>query len=99
LTLTGEGNLPYTATTESVTAHFSKIAPISVRVATDKKESDKCRGFGFVEFEAFDRMQTCLKLYHHSSFDDGKSPARKINVELTSVPHHSKQSLYRKRAD
>lgn len=30
-------------------------------------------------------MQTCLKLYHHSSFDDGKSPARKINVELTFV--------------
>ena len=80
------GNLPYTATSESVTAHFSKIAPISVRVATDKKDGNKCRGFGFVEFEAFDRMQTCLKLYHHSSFDDGKSPARKINVELTCVP-------------
>ncbi|QGA21263.1 hypothetical protein EYB26_008973 [Talaromyces marneffei] len=79
------GNLPYTATTESVTAHFSKISPISVRVATDKKDNNKkCRGFGFVEFEAFDRMQTCLKLYHHSSFDDGKSPARKINVELTA---------------
>ncbi|EED13917.1 RNA binding protein [Talaromyces stipitatus ATCC 10500] len=78
------GNLPYTATIESVKAHFSKIQPISVRVATDKKNSDKCRGFGFVEFEQFDRMQTCLKLYHHSSFDDGKSPARKINVELTA---------------
>jgi nucleolar protein 6 len=79
------GNLPFTADTESVTAHFSKIEPISVRVATDKKDSTKCRGFGFVEFEQFDRMQTCLKLYHHSSFDDGKSPARKINVELTYV--------------
>ena len=29
-------------------------------------------------------MKTCLKLYHHSSFDDGKKPARKINVELTA---------------
>jgi len=29
-------------------------------------------------------MKTCLKLYHHSSFDDGKSPARRINVELTA---------------
>ena len=30
-------------------------------------------------------MKTCLKLYHHSSFNDGKSPARRINVELTYV--------------
>lgn len=28
-------------------------------------------------------MKTCLKQYHQSTFDDGKSPARKINVELT----------------
>lgn len=71
-----------------------------MRVATDKKDSEKCRGFGFVEFEAFDRMQTCLKLYHHSSFDDGKSPARKINVELTSVPPFPLfLTQYRKTAD
>ena len=30
-------------------------------------------------------MKTCLKLYHHSIFDDGKYPPRKINVELTCV--------------
>jgi len=29
-------------------------------------------------------MRTCLKLYHHSDFDDGKSKPRKINIELTS---------------
>jgi nucleolar protein 6 len=29
-------------------------------------------------------MKTCLKTYHHSEFDDKKSPARKINVELTA---------------
>lgn len=29
-------------------------------------------------------MKTCLKLYHHSIFDDGVSPPRKINVELTA---------------
>ena len=28
-------------------------------------------------------MKTCLKLYHHSNFDDGQSPARRLNVELT----------------
>lgn len=77
------GNLPFTATQESVENHFCKINPISVRVATEKGNSGKCRGFGFLEFQNYDRMQTCLKLYHHSSLDDGKSPARRINVELT----------------
>ena len=36
-----------------------------------------------MDFDNYDRMKTCLKLYHHSSFDDGVSSARKINVELT----------------
>ncbi|XHG09278.1 hypothetical protein AWENTII_012349 [Aspergillus wentii] len=29
-------------------------------------------------------MKTCLKLYHHSTFNDGKYPPRRINVELTA---------------
>jgi nucleolar protein 6 len=33
-------------------------------------------------------MKTCLKLMHHSTFDDGKSAPRKINVELTYVPFY-----------
>lgn len=63
--------------------HFEKIQPSSARLATEKGDSGKCRGFAFLEFDNYDRMKTCLKLYHHSSFDDGKSPPRKINVELT----------------
>ncbi|KAL2866023.1 RNA-binding protein [Aspergillus lucknowensis] len=78
------GNLPYSANTESLKAHFEKIQPISVRVATRQDDPTKCRGFGFVEFDNYDRMKTCLKLYHHSSFDDGKYPPRRINVELTA---------------
>jgi nucleolar protein 6 len=77
------GNLPYSANAESLKAHFEKIQPISVRVATQQDKPTKCRGFGFVEFDNYDRMKTCLKLYHHSSFDDGKYPPRRINVELT----------------
>ncbi|KAJ9641567.1 hypothetical protein H2201_003964 [Coniosporium apollinis] len=77
------GNLPYTATADSVTAHFSKVSPTSVRLMTDKA-TGKPKGFAFIEFDAYDRMKTCLKLYHHSSFDDGVAPARKINVELTA---------------
>jgi nucleolar protein 6 len=33
-------------------------------------------------------MKTCLKLFHHSTFDDGLSAPRKINVELTYVSWH-----------
>jgi|TARA_R110002003_G_scaffold645_8_gene20995 nucleolar protein 6 len=40
-------------------------------------------GTCFVEFDRFDRMETCLKKYHHSVFPDGKTKeGRKINVEL-----------------
>jgi len=81
---TGLGNLPYTANTETVSAHFAKIKPKSVRHLT-KKGENKSKGFAFIEFEAYDRMRTCLKLYHHSMFDDGKSAPRRINVELTYV--------------
>jgi len=48
------------------------------------KEGGKSKGYAFLEFDNWDRMRTCLKLYHHSEFEDGKSKPRKINIELTS---------------
>lgn len=76
------GNLPFSANADSVAKHFAKIQPTDIRVPAEKV-GRKSRGFAFLEFDAYDRMKTCLKLYHHSLFDDGESPARKINVELT----------------
>ncbi|MCJ1260059.1 hypothetical protein MMC24_007899 [Lignoscripta atroalba] len=76
------GNLPFTATSESITQHFAKLQPSSVRHRTSK-ETGRSKGFAFLEFDHYDRMKTCLKLFHHSTFDDGISPPRKINVELT----------------
>jgi nucleolar protein 6 len=58
---------------------------MSVRALTQKDNPTKSKGIAFVEFEGYDHMKTCLKLFHHSMFDDGLSPARKINVELTYV--------------
>lgn len=78
------GNLPFTATAESITKHFEAVHPKSVRHLTQKEEPTKSRGCAFVEFEGYDHMKTCLKTYHHSMFDDGKSAPRKINVELTA---------------
>ncbi|PMD46389.1 hypothetical protein L207DRAFT_507304 [Hyaloscypha variabilis F] len=78
------GNLPYTATTESITAHFASVKPKSVRHLTQKDNPSKSKGCAFIEFEGYDHMKTCLKLFHHSTFDDGLSAPRKINVELTA---------------
>lgn len=89
------GNLPYTATTLSIRSHFSKLQPFTIRHSTDKA-TGRSRGFAFLEFEGYDKMKTCLKLYHHSLFEVNgeeaplgagkrkKSQARKINVELTA---------------
>ena len=87
------GNLPYTTTDASLKAHFQKLAPFSLRHRTDPK-TKKSKGFAFLEFEHYDRMKTCLKLYHHSMFapdgkengegNEKKNNARKINVELTA---------------
>ena len=80
------GNLPYTATHESISKHFAKINPNAIRHRKEKT-TGKSKGFAFLEFEGYDRLKTCLKIYHQSIFEDGESPARKLNVELTWVWH------------
>ncbi|MCJ1358805.1 MAG: hypothetical protein MMC33_008805 [Icmadophila ericetorum] len=77
------GNLPFTSTNDSIQKHFTKVQPQSVRHCT-VKGTGKSKGYAFLEFSNYDRMKTCLQLYHHSTFNDGQSPARKINVELTA---------------
>ncbi|KAM5347010.1 hypothetical protein ACJ41O_010015 [Fusarium nematophilum] len=78
------GNLPFTATAASIEAHFASLNPVSVRCMSDPKDSKPCRGFAFVEFAKVWHMRTCLDKFHHSMFEDGVSPARRINVELTA---------------
>lgn len=78
------GNLPYTTTTASLTAHFTPLLPFTTRHLTSKEAPHKSKGYAFLEFPSYDRMSTCLQMFHHSVFDDGLSPARKINVELTA---------------
>ncbi|KAK5136171.1 hypothetical protein LTR08_004008 [Meristemomyces frigidus] len=62
------GNLPYNTTDASLQTHFQKLMPFTLRHRTDPK-TKKSKGFAFIEFQAFDRMKTCLKLFHHSMFD------------------------------
>jgi nucleolar protein 6 len=61
------------------------VKPKSVRHLTQKDDPSKSKGCAFVEFDGYDHMKTALRLFHHSNFEDGQSPPRKINVELTYV--------------
>ncbi|KAJ4147519.1 hypothetical protein LMH87_002031 [Akanthomyces muscarius] len=79
------GNLPYTATAASISAHFATLSPIAVRCLTNKGDTKHtCKGIAFVEFAHVFQQRTCLDKFHHSMFDDGQSEARKINVELSA---------------
>lgn len=77
------GNLPYSATDVSIQNHFASLKPTSIRHRYDKG-SGKSKGFAFIEFSDYDHMMTCLERFHHSSFGDGKTSARLLNVELTA---------------
>lgn len=78
------GNLPYTATAASISAHFATLSPIAVRCLANKGDTrNTCKGIAFVEFASVSHQRTCLDKFHHSMFDDGQSEARKINVELS----------------
>ncbi|KAL7822729.1 hypothetical protein V8C26DRAFT_180898 [Trichoderma gracile] len=78
------GNLPYSATATSITAHFASLKPVAVRCLTKKEDPKACRGIAFVEFATSTHQRTCLDKFHHTMFDDGISPPRKINIELTA---------------
>ncbi|KAL8854886.1 MAG: hypothetical protein Q9221_000392 [Calogaya cf. arnoldii] len=77
------GNLPYSATDASIQQHFANLKPASIRHLHDK-ESGKSKGYAFLEFSGYDRLKTCLKSFHGTEFDDGISPPRPLNVELTA---------------
>ncbi|KAL3301923.1 RNA binding protein [Colletotrichum asianum] len=78
------GNLPYTANKESISAHFSAYNPSAVRCLNKDNNPNVCRGIAFLEFSNGSNMRTCLDKMHHTEFDDGLSPARRINLELSA---------------
>lgn len=77
------GNLPYTANASTIRQHFASVKPNAVRCLNKDGQENTCRGFAFIEFTDPTNMRNCLDKMHHSTFNDGLSPARKINVELT----------------
>ncbi|KAI3622492.1 rna binding protein [Moniliophthora roreri] len=77
------GNLKYTTSVESITAHFSTCDPppsvrlLTLKTASSSKLTAKSKGCAFLEFANRTALQQALKM-HHSKLD-----GRTINVELT----------------
>jgi nucleolar protein 6 len=74
------GNLPFTTTVASLTAHLTALSavPTTVRLMSKTDDPTLCRGYGFAEFAGEREMRNCLRRCHHSEFE-----GRKINIELT----------------
>jgi nucleolar protein 6 len=90
------GNLPYDVTVEQLKTHFVKIAPSSIRISTNKA-TGKGKGFGFLEFDNYDKMKTCLKLYHHSIFDPEVREKRKaVDTDAVEEDISGKKSTGRR---
>lgn len=62
------GNLPYKTTDAALQQHFKSLQPFNLRHRTEPG-TKKSKGFAFLEFENYDRMKTCIKLFHHSTLD------------------------------
>jgi len=79
------GNLPYSAAEDKLRDHFSRIGTVQgVRIVRDK-QTMKCKGFGYVLFEAKDMVTDALKL-------DGSSfMTREIRVQVCGKKYKGKQ--------
>lgn len=88
------GNLPYKTTDSSLQKHFGKLQPFTLRHRTDPK-TKKSKGFAFLEFENYDRMKTCLKLYHHSMFDPEALERGEAPIDPEKQPQGEDTSVQR----
>ena len=71
------GSLAYATTDEGLKAHFEQIGPVkSARVITDR-ETNRSKGFGFVEYENDDDNQKAVDQLNGKELD-----GRTINVSL-----------------
>lgn len=62
------GNLPYSATNESLTSEFSKHGAVeSVKIITDR-ETGRSKGFGFVEMTNDSEAQSAIQQMNGRDF-------------------------------
>lgn len=61
------GNIPWGATEQELHELFSEFGPCSARIIKDK-ETQKSRGFGFVEYEDSDNAPAAMESLHGTNF-------------------------------
>lgn len=75
-------SLPYTATSETLSTHFSFIAPLKHATVVADPITKKSRGFGFVTFTDSDDARRAVKELNGSDFE-----GRKLKVEIAQPRH------------
>ncbi|KAG0644148.1 hypothetical protein HOY80DRAFT_942214 [Tuber brumale] len=75
-------SLPYTVTTESLSTHFSFIAPLKHATVVADPVTKKSRGFGFVTFLDPEDAQKAVKRFNGAEFE-----GRRLRVEIAEKRH------------
>lgn len=75
-------SLPYTATSEALSTHFSFIAPLKHATVVADPITKKSRGFGFVTFTDSDDARRAVKELNGADFE-----GRKLKVEIAQPRH------------
>lgn len=75
-------SLPYTATSEALSTHFSFIAPLKHATVVADPTTKKSRGFGFVTYTDSDDARRAVKELNGSDFE-----GRKLKVEIAQPRH------------
>lgn len=63
------GNLPYSATNDSLAAHFAQCGNVTQATVITDKFSGRSKGFGFVEFDSAEGAEKAIATLHGTDFD------------------------------
>lgn len=62
------GNLPFSATSESLTEIFTKFGQVDSSKIVMDRDTGRSKGFGFVEMASVDEANTAIEKLHGSDF-------------------------------
>ena len=77
-------SIPYAATTDDLTQHFSFVAPVKHAHIVLDPTTKSSRGFGFVTFVEEEDAQTAMQELHEKEF-----MGRALKVEIAEVRHRA----------
>ena len=63
------GNLPYSATADSLRAHFTQAGTVIDAVVISDKRTGRSKGFGFIEFEKDEEAKAAIDMFNGKDFE------------------------------